>query len=265
MLVAVHRNPLLPTAPGLGWTAMQERAEEVVRQLRDAVAPDALIAVETDSSVPRALERVVWRQHRDLIVVGSSPKAPDGRLRIDDTTRQLLDDAPCALAVAPRGFASRTPRPLTRIGVGYDGCPPESGVALRRAGELALAARATLRVRAVLDDRLPAVGSSGEDRAMVGEMWDQVLGPELESLRERTERAACATCADFELDVTFGPPADSLIELCGEIDLLLIGSGRWGTVARVVRDSTGEALMRNANCPVMVVPHPRATPDPSPR
>ncbi len=264
MLVAVHRNPLLPTAPGLGWTAMQERAEEVVRQLRDAVAPDALIAVKTDSSVPHALKRVVRDQHQDLLVVGSSPKAPDGRLRIDDTTRQLLDDAPCALAVAPRGFASRTPRPLKRIGVGYDDSP-EAGVALRRGGELALAARATLRVRAVLDDRLPAVGSSGEDRAMVGEMWDQVLRPELESLRERAERAACATGADFELDVTFGPPADSLIALCGEIDLLLIGSGRWGTVARVLRDSTGEALMRNANCPVMVVPRPRATPDRPPR
>ena len=264
MLVAVHRNPLMPTAPGLGWTAMEERAEEVVRQLRDAVAPDARTAVETNRSVRRALEQVVRREHRDLLVVGSSPKAPDGRLRIDDTTRQLLDDAPCALAVAPRGFASRTPRPLTSIGVGYDDTP-EARAAVRRAGELALAARARLRVRAVVDDRLPTVGWPGEDRAVVGEMWDRVLAPEVEPLRERAARAACATGADFELDVTFGPPGDGLIELCGEVDLLLLGSGRWGTVARVLRDSTGEALMGNASCPVMFVPRARATHDPPPR
>jgi len=264
MLVAVHRNPLMPTAPGLGWTAMEERAEEVVRQLRDAVAPDARTAVETNRSVRRALEQVVRREHRDLLVVGSSPKAPGGQLRIGDLTRQLLGNPPCALAVAPRGFAARAPRQLARIGVGYDDSP-EAGVAMRRAGELAVAAGAALRVRAVVDDRFPTAGWSDEDSAISGQMWDQILRPELESLRERTARAACATGADFELDVTFGPPTDSLIELSGEVDLLLLGSGRRGTVARVLHDSTGEALMGNASCPVMVVPRPRATHDPPPR
>ena len=48
----------------------------------------------------------------------------------------------------------------------------------------------------------------------------------------------------------------------GEIMLVAVGSGRRGTVAPVLHDSTGEALMANASSPVMVVPRPRAAHDP---
>jgi len=58
---------------------------------------------------------------------------------------------------------------------------------------------------------------------------------------------------EFKLDVTLGPTID-LIELYGEVDLLQLGSGRRGTVARVLHGSTGDALMRNASCPVRSFP-----------
>lgn len=60
------------------------------------------MVVETDLAVPRALERVVRREHRDLLVVGSSRHGPDGRVRIGKRSRQLLCHFKCALAIAPR-------------------------------------------------------------------------------------------------------------------------------------------------------------------
>ena len=48
-----------------------------------------------------------------------------------------------------------------------------------------------------------------------------------------------------------------LLKLSGELDLLVIGSRRWGAVARLMLGSTGEALMHGARCPVLVVPRPQ--------
>ena len=101
LLVAVHPEPLVVLPAEIGWTAMRKQAEEELRQTRDELAPGARVVVETDWSVPRALERVVGREHRNLLVMGSSRRGPVGRVRIGKRTRQLLCHFRCALAVAP--------------------------------------------------------------------------------------------------------------------------------------------------------------------
>jgi len=259
LLVAVHPNPLIVLPQELGWTGLHKRAEASLRETRDAIAPSARIAVETDWSVPRALDRVVEREQRDLLVLGSSRSGPDGRVRIGGRTRQLLYHGACALAVAPRGLGARPARELTRLGVGYDG-GSESDAALAVAGSIARSAGAELLVQGVVDDRLPAVGWSKSELARVEAMWDELLEPELRSLREQTQRAAQATSAAAEVDVVRGHPADALAQLGDRADLLVIGSRRWGATARVLLGSTGEALMHDAGCPVMVVPRPADTP-----
>ena len=255
LLVAVHPNPLIVLPQELGWTGLHKRAEASLRETRDAIAPSARIAVETDWSVPRALDRVVEREQRDLLVLGSSRSGPDGRVRIGGRTRQLLYHGACALAVAPRGLGARPARELTRLGVGYDG-GSESDAALAVAGSIAHAVGAQLRVRGVVDDRLPAVGWSHLERERVKAMWDEILEPELRSLGDEAQRAAEATTVAAEVEVLRGRPADALLELADKVDLLVIGSRRWGTVARVLLGSTGEALMHDARCPIMVVPRP---------
>jgi nucleotide-binding universal stress UspA family protein len=57
-------------------------------------------------------------------------------------------------------------------------------------------------------------------------------------------------------DVRRGRPADALMELCERVDLLVIGSRRWGGAARVLLGRTGEALMHDASAAVLVVPRP---------
>ena len=46
------------------------------------------------------------------------------------------------------------------------------------------------------------------------------------------------------------------MELGEQVDLLVIGSRRWGAATRVLVGSTGEALLHDAACPVLVVPRP---------
>ncbi len=256
MLVAVHPDPMVVLPAEIGWTGMRKDAQRVLRETRDAVAPDARILVETDWSVPRALERVAQREWRDLIVVGSSRRGPEGSVRIGDRTRQLLSHSRCALAVAPRGLSEQPARRLTRIGVGYEGAP-ESEAALALAGALAVSAGATLRVRAVVDDRVPMVGWQSAVREQMLAMWDELLAPHIAALLERTQSASEATGAELaEVDVRRGRPADALMELCEHVDLLVIGSRRWGGAARVLLGGTGEALMHDATAAVLVVPRP---------
>ena len=256
MLVAVHPDPLVVLPAEIGWAAMRKEAERFLRETRDAVAPGARIAVETDWSVPRALERVVQREHRDLLVIGSSRHGPEGGVRIGSLTRQLLSHSRCALAVAPRGLAELSARRLSRIGVGYDGAP-ESEAALALAGSLAIRAGATLRVRGVIDDRIPMVGwqTAGAELALT--MWDELLEPQVAALLERARSASEATGAQLaDVDVRRGRPADALLELCHDVDLMVIGSRRWGVTARVLLGRTGEALLHGSSAPVLVVPRP---------
>lgn len=253
MLVAVHPDPLVVLPQEMGWKALHQQAQALLRETRDAVAPNARMDVETDWSVPRALERVVRRHHRDLLVLGSSRGAPEGRVRLGTHTRQLLCHAPCALAVAPRGYSTDPPRRLERIGVGFDG-GEESAAALRSAAAIAGAAGATLQVCAVVDDRLPSVGWSESNRELLYAMWDELLEPAARSLREETQRAVDAVGARADIDTLRGAPPEALLDLSDHVDLLVIGSRRWGAASRVLLGSAGETLMRDSRCPVLVVP-----------
>lgn len=92
----------------------------MLRDVRDSLAPDARIMAETDLSIPRALHRVVRRDHRDLLVVGSSRNASEGRVRIGKRTRQLLCHFECALAISPRGLQTQPSFGMTALGPGQD-------------------------------------------------------------------------------------------------------------------------------------------------
>ena len=262
MLVTVHADPLVVLPAGMDWRGLHNQALATVREVRDSLAPGARVVVETDLSVARALWRVVRREHRDLLVVGSSRLGPEGRIRIGKRTRQLLCGFECALAVAPRGLQHRRELALRAIGVGYDG-GPESRAALALAGEVARGCGAELHVHGVVDDRIRVLGWSrpAGGAAISGEpetpAWEAAVEGSLESLQAELAGAVQATGVDgARAEVVRGRPADALLRLAGTVDLLVIGSRRWGAVARLVLGSTGEALLREAECPVLVVPRP---------
>jgi nucleotide-binding universal stress UspA family protein len=227
MLAAVHPNLMVVMPEGLDWKSLREQARTTVRDVRDDLAPEARILVETDLSAARALHRVVGRERCDLLVVGSSRHGDEGRVRIGKRTRQLLCNFECALAIAPRGLRAKEEFRLARIGVGYDESA-ESEAALAVGAAIADAAGAELRVMAVVDDRLPALGWG---YVWIGNMiqdWRAVVRQEMRVMRRRAEEAASSIGVNGKAEAAAGRPADALLELSGEVDVLVIGSRRWG-------------------------------------
>ena len=254
MLVAVHSTAPLPAPRELSYRTGRDQLELELHDVRDSLAPEARTLTVTDLSVARALHHVARREHRDLLVLGSSRQGPEGRVRIGKRTRQLLCNCGCALAVAPRGLHANPDRGLRRIGVGYDGSP-ESESALALAVSVANAAGAHLQVLAVVDDRLPLFGRSAMSRS-VEDQWNEVIAGEMGDVRARTVAAGERIGALLDVGVARGRPADALLALSHDVDLLVIGSRRWGPTARLLLGSTGEVLMHDAACSMLAVPRP---------
>jgi len=255
ILVAVHPDPMVVLPEGMDWRSLDQQARQALAETRDAFAPEARVVVRTDHSVARALHRVMSAEHRDLLVVGSSRHATQGHVRIGKRTRQLLCRFESPLAIAPRGLHDRGDLALGRIGVGYDGSP-ESQAALSWAAGLALASGGELRVRAVVDDRMPTVGWG---QVWIGDImrdWMEVVGEEMSSRRRQAETVAAKLDVKFDAEAVSGRPADALLSLSDEVDLMVVGSRRWGPTKRVLLGSTGEALVHDAACPVVAVPRP---------
>lgn len=255
LLVTVQPEPLVVLPAAMDWKSVREWARHGLATTRDQLAPAARIVVETDYSVARALRRVASREHRDLVIVGSSRHASDGRARIGKRTRQLLDQLHCALAVAPRGLHTRPELRFGRVGVGFDGSP-ESEAALAFAESVAASADAQLEVLVVVDNRMPALGWGFVWIGAMIEEWESVVGDHLRSLRDRAAAKADEPGVTVTVKSVAGRPADALLSMSSEVDLLVIGSRRWGPVARVLLGSTGEALLHDAACPVVAVPRP---------
>ena len=210
VLVAVLSDPLVvPPTGGMSWKKLHKQAETTLAEIRDAHVPNARVVIETDFSVARAIERVARREHCDLVVVGSSPQGEIGEVRIGNRTRQLIGDAGCALAVAPRGLAEAGEPRIELIGVGYDG-GPESAAALALAGAIAHAGGAELAVRAVVDDRIPTFGLHGARGSRIVAEWEGLIAGDVEELRVDDVVAAVAGVA--------GGGGDQVAALVVEVD-----------------------------------------------
>jgi nucleotide-binding universal stress UspA family protein len=259
LLVSVHQAPIILLGPEMSRAAMHRDAHRVLTRTRKRLAPAGRAMVEADNSAPRALLRVIEREHCDILVLGSARNGKSGEVLMGSATRQLLGQSGCDLLLAPLGLSGHVPVVFSRIAVGYDG-DPESDAALSIAGAIAAHAGAALQVVGVVDDsqtnfvlRAP-FGRSGRAR-------DRSLQDE----RAKLERRALATVASLESDIkdvevsaVLGSPAETLQQIAESVDLLVIGSRRWGTVARVLLGSTGEALLHGARCPVLVAARPRS-------
>lgn len=71
-------------------------------------------------AAPRALSEVAADEGADVIVLGSTHRGGLGRVLPGSVGERLLHGAPCAVLVAPAGFAERDKLQISSIGVGYD-------------------------------------------------------------------------------------------------------------------------------------------------
>ena len=133
----------------------QARAQLERDQAETGVEAELVIAEGLTAG--RVLHERAERQRADLLVLGSCHRGAFGRAMLGDDTRESLNGAPCAVAIAPAGY-SESAKPFATIGVGYDGSP-ESRAALALAR--ALGERTGARVSALKIVHFPTYIYSG--------------------------------------------------------------------------------------------------------
>lgn len=222
--------------------------------------------VTADEAERRNLAQLAKDQGADLLVLGSTHRGPLGKVYPGSTVERTVAAAPCAVAVAPPGFAGTQGSPtgwrplagddedvgMRVIGVGYDGSKA-AGEALKTAVDLAIHNGAALRVYTVAE-RIPQVplptGSQPEP--------SQSRTPSAaETMRAILHEAVATIPSEARALPVFlrGNVAGELIKASQVgVDLLVLGSRDGGPVRRKLHHSVTSAVMESAACPVLISP-----------
>jgi nucleotide-binding universal stress UspA family protein len=206
------------------------------RERTDADLEAELTTVEAPS-VGRGLHELAERAGADLLVVGSSHRGFAGRVLVGDDTRASLNGSPCAIAVAPVGYARDLGR-ITQVGVGYDGSA-ESKAALGVARTIADHYNATLRALWVVS--IPAATWIGSAAGALDELADAA-------------RAELGQLDGVETEARIGIAGEELAAFGERVDLLVVGSRGYGPLKRLMLGSTSEHLSAHARSPLLVLP-----------
>jgi nucleotide-binding universal stress UspA family protein len=222
--------------------AEHERATEVLEAAARDAGIDAELRCHGSTSVGHGLHDLAEATGADLLVVGCSRRGVVGRVLLGDDTRAALNGAPCAVAIAPAGFAQH-PRLMREIGVGYNGSL-ESEHALGVARALATEHHAKLSAFEAVS--IPAIAvSSGPVQI---DEWMEGL---IDDARKRV-----SALRGVEPHAIYGQAADELAMFSASVDLLVVGSRSYGPFGRLVHGSTSQQLARIARCPLLVLPRP---------
>jgi nucleotide-binding universal stress UspA family protein len=213
---------------------------------RVATAGDVPVQSVTcaDPSPARALQRVAAAWGASIIVVGPSHRAGVGLVLPGSTAQRLLHATRRTVAVVPRGWRPCGDAPLRRIGCGYD-ASAESEAALETAAALSLAVGGELDVMRAFWSAAPsgphamAVAGDLERRARPG------LGEAVQALPDGVDARASLLLND---------PARALLVRSRELDLLVLGSRGKGPIGGLWAGSVSSRVIREASCPVLVVP-----------
>jgi nucleotide-binding universal stress UspA family protein len=215
----------------------RERARELLESVQTETGCDGSLVLTAASSVGRGLHEIAERTEADLLVVGSTSHSLFGHSMISVHTREALNGAPCAVAVAPAGYAER-PGALREIGVGYDGSA-ESEHALAVARELATELGAKVSAFQAIEIPAHLLGGPGP----ADEQIDRLLA----IVRGRITDLGC------EPHAAYGHPAEELALYGASVDLLVVGSRGYGPVGRLMHGSTSQRLAQTARCPLLVL------------
>lgn len=227
----------------------RRRSQELHAAAREEMPDVRELRCVDASSVGRGLHQLAEAERADLLVVGSCRRGLIGRVMVGDETSEALNGSPCAVAIAPFGYADR-PAALGEIGVAYDGSLDSEG-ALAFGRELA--AEHGARLSAFEAVSVPAYLTVPRVAAVI-ESFPLLV----EDARERI-----SALGGVEPHAAYGTPAEELAIYSASLDLLVTGSRGYGPLGRLVHGSTSRQLARTARCPLLVLPRgPRAARQP---
>ena len=200
------------------------------------------------ASPSRGLHELAERTGADLVVIGSAGHGHAGETLLGGTATALLHGAPCAVGLAPRGYAERTSAPA-RVVVGYDGSE-ESALALDAASELARRLGSKLKLTAVAEPPPLGPGRSGSAG------WEVLEETVEQAMRERLDEAMQRVPEGIDADavLTRGDPAEALSDAATPGTVLVVGSRVYGPVRRVLLGSVSRRLARTTQTPLIVTP-----------
>lgn len=218
--------------------AERDRARAVLARAADESGIDKTLSIGSPS-VGRGLHELAESERADLLVVGSTRRGLLGRVTLGDDTSHALNGAPCAVAIAPAGYAERAHQ-LADIGVAFN-ASEESHHAIEVAR--AIAADKGAELSALHAVTIPAY---------VFAPGPLVTEAALETYMEDA-RQAMAELGDVEPHVVYGDPVDELTAYSGSVDLLIASSRDYGPVGRLIHGSTSHKLARKARCPLLIL------------
>ena len=244
-LLHVHLVTAKP-APDSGSLADMAKCRQALQRLAalaDELSVDAEVRCVEAHSPRRGLHEFASRRGADLLVVGASRGDENDRTFIGDDTRKVLEDAPCAVAVAPPDFAARAGA-IKRIGVGFDGsAQSERAVALAR--RLAAERRAELSAF----EAVPAPVYARDPWNAEGEVEARV-----EAARRRV-----AALGHLEPKAGSGDPVHELARYGQSVDLLVIGGHDYRPIDRFLEQATAQRLADDVSTPLIVLPPAEAS------
>jgi nucleotide-binding universal stress UspA family protein len=248
-LAHVHSGDLRPShaiAPGV----VREECEgshKLLEAERTAAEVKAELVSVVAMSPGRGLHEQAEEQNADLLVVGSCSHGAFGRAMLGDDTRAALNGAPCAVAIAPRGYIEHLGS-FAKVGVAYNGSP-ESKAALAMAHALAAPTGAVVHALEVVS--IPTVAYTGIVAPALGDSIDVMLQEATGRMKE---------LPDVEGEAVYGLSGEELAAFGDRVDILVVGSRGYGPVKRLVLGSTSDFLQRHARCPLVVLPRTAASP-----
>ena len=233
-----------PALPADAFTRLQEQAVSAAEQAAAEIGGRA--EVVESLSPARGVEQLAEDIGADLIVIGCS-KAEPGRVRAGRQARHMMHGASCAVLMAPVGHADSGTYP-ERIGVAVNGSA-ESAHAVMTAA--VLAEGGTLSVISVATDFAEYWGHWGATFALsdLAEAARDVARTDVEEAM-----AMLPVTATSEGIVLEGSAAIELKGKSRDLDLLCLGSRRFGPVRRVLLGSVTSELVGDVGCAVLVSP-----------
>jgi nucleotide-binding universal stress UspA family protein len=252
VVCAYPDDPLGETATAVEIAkGMREDAEAHLVRARELVGADVAadfraVAGASPSKVLHALAEEVGAR---TIVVGPTHHGTVLRRIAGSTPEHVLDHSPCPVAVAPDGFAQRDAAALRRITVAFDG-GDVANHALAAAAELARASGARLRLVNVVN-----AAAVGMYPPLDVSTYDELAQLARKEASDRLQAVATGlTGIEVETAVLEGEPDVVLVEDSHADDILFAGSRGHGPVRRVLLGSVTGHLLREAVCPVVIVP-----------
>jgi nucleotide-binding universal stress UspA family protein len=231
---------------GPGFEAEEpEASKELLERERAGCNLDAEVISICSESPGRGLHQQAEEQSADLLVVGSCSHSAFGRAMLGDDTRAALNGAPCAVAIASRGYYAQHHHPLTNIGVGYN-ASPESDTALAMAHVLATPTGAVVHALEVVS--IPTYAYGALMPPAIGDTINVMLEQATERMKE---------LPDVDGQAVYGLTGEELAAFSEKLDILIVGSRSYGPIRRLVLGSTSDYLQRHARGSLLVLPRGR--------